>query len=324
MLIAGKRLQSKDSFDVINPYTNQRVDSVPIATLEQIDEALDLSHRTVPTLTAIQRARVLEDVSNELLEKKKELAELITAESGLCLKDTFHEIERAAACAHLSSLMAERVENDVTGDYALDSPQGRPELEVVTEPLDLVVGITPFNHPVNQVAHKVFPAIAAGACMVLKPSEKTSLSALRLGEILLEKGLEQNVLNIVTGRPAERIVDPMLSSPLIEMVTFTGSLTVGLLLKEKLVAAGHALRKYVPELGGCSTDDCPLDLPEKEAPAYSPTTPPMGGSPMSPCTRCAFLPYTLPMFPIVCRPRRSSLRQKTLPVDMTIFADAPR
>ena len=246
-------MNSNKTFDVINPYTQKVVGSVPISTSEQIEEALRLSHETRSELRAEERVSLLEKTALLLRKRKKEFAELITHESGLCLKDTLHEVDRVADVALFAAKAAESIEKDTTVNYIFGSQERRPKLKVITEPFDLVVAITPFNHPLNQVAHKVFPAVAAGTCVVLKPSEKTPLSAIKLGELLLEVGLEKNMLNIVTGIPASAIVDQMVTSPRVDMVTFTGGLQVGLYIKKKMVNSCNTLKRYVPELGGCSS-----------------------------------------------------------------------
>ena len=253
MIINGKNVASKKTFDVINPFTKDKVGTVPVATPEQIERALMLSYEKTPRLTANERARILRDVSERLKKNKKELSELITSESGLSIKDTMHEIDRVSKVAYFSSKIAEKIDNDTSNEYILELQKGKPKLKVITEPLDLVVGITPFNHPMNQVAHKVFPAVAAGTCIVLRPSSKTSLSAIKVGQLLLEAGLENNMLNIVTGVPADEIVEKMVTYPLLDLVSFTGGLITGVHIKNRMCASGNVLKKYVPELGGCSS-----------------------------------------------------------------------
>ena len=253
MIIDGKTVYSKKTFDVINPYTKEKVGTVPVATPAQIERALKLAYKTKPSLSPIERASILKEISNRLERNKREYAELITSESGLSLKDALNEIGRVSNVANFSSKVAKNIEKDVTDKYIFESPKGKPKLKIITEPLDLVVGITPFNHPMNQVAHKVFPAIAAGTCIVLKPSEKTPLSAIKLGELLLEAGLEKNMFNIITGVPAKAIVSQMTNSPLIDMVTFTGGLSVGLRIAKNMSNSGNTLKRFVPELGGCSS-----------------------------------------------------------------------
>ena len=253
MIIDGQKIDSNKTFDVINPYTNEIVGSVPISTPEQIEQALRFSYEAKTELGAEERAGLLEKTALVLKERKKGFAELITHESGLCIKDSLYEVDRAANAALSAAKVAETIEMDATENYVFGSKEEGAKLKVITEPLDLVAAITPFNHPLNQVVHKVFPAVAAGTCVVLKPSGKTPLSAIKLGELLLELGLEKNMFNIVTGIPASAIADQMISSPLVDMVTFTGGLEVGLHIKKKMVDSYNALKKYVAELGGCSS-----------------------------------------------------------------------
>ncbi len=269
MIIDGKNVTSQRAFDVVNPYTREKVGTVPLATPEHVQQALKLSYETRSRLSSSERSITLKDIASRLQKQKKDFAALITAESGLCIKDTMHEVDRAAEAAICSAKVAEIIENDTTNDYLLGSKKQKPELRVVTEPWDLVVAITPFNHPLNQVAHKVFPAIAAGACVVLKPSLKTPLTAIKLGHLLLKAGLEKNMLNIITGVPACEVTDQMVTSPLVDMVTFTGSLQTGRYIKNKMCESGNTFKKFVPELGGCSSliinDDADIARSVKEA-----------------------------------------------------------
>lgn len=252
-----------DMFDVFNPYNGEIVGSVANSTATDIQNILEKSYNYNCDLSAEKRAAVLLKTADYLEKHKNELAELITLESGLCLKDTLYEISRVVNCARYSAKVCALVERNITDDFILDA-KNNPKLEVITEPLDLIIAITPFNHPMNQVAHKVFPAIAAGASMVLKPSEKTPLSAIRLVEILVENGLPSNMISIITAKDANEALNSILSYSGIDMLTFTGGLPVGLIIKKAMMKSGHALKRYVPELGGCSSliicNDADIDL----------------------------------------------------------------
>ena len=268
MIIDGKYVTSQRVFDVYNPFSKEKVGTIPVASADQVQKALRLSYETKPKLTGSDRAKVLRNVSNLLLKNKRNLAELITSEAGLCIKDTMHEIDRVSNVALCASTIAEFIEKDTTNDYVIESQEGRPTLKVITEPMDLVVGITPFNHPMNQVAHKVFPAIAAGTCLVLRPSSKTPLSAIKLGQLLIEAGLAKNMLNIVTDDLGKAAARQMITSPLVDMVTFTGGLEAGLDIARKMADSGNILKKYVSELGGCSAlivnDDADIERSARE------------------------------------------------------------
>src|SRR5262249_49673326 len=153
------------------------------------------------------------------------LAELITGESGLCLRDTRHEVGRAIDVFRLAAVEVLRDDGEV---FACDtSPHGQARRAVtLREPVRLVAAITPFNHPLNQVAHKLAPAIAAGAPIVLKPSEKTPLAGLWLAEAVYACGYPREALAVVTG-DREQILDAMLDHEAVELVCFTGSVAVG-------------------------------------------------------------------------------------------------
>jgi len=252
MIIDEKKTLNGSMFEIINPYTGDVVGEVVDASDSNIQDALVKSYNFNCKLNAYERADILIKLAENFESHKLELAELITSESGLSLKDTMYEVSRVINCARYSAKVCQLVERDVTEDYLLDTVNN-PVLQVITEPLDLIVGITPFNHPMNQVAHKVFPAIAAGASIVVKPSEKTPLSAIKLVEVLIECGLPANMVNVITGKDANRILTRMLSSSVMDMLTFTGGLSVGLKIQRAMIEHGHALKRYVPELGGCSS-----------------------------------------------------------------------
>ena len=256
-------MKDKDRFDVLNPFNGDIVDSVINMSRIQVHEVLRKSLDFQCKLSAENRSEILLKTAEYLKEHTNSLAELISLEAGLSLQDTIYEVGRVVNCARYSAKVCILVEKDMTNEYVLDEVN-IPELNVVSEPLDLVVGITPFNHPMNQVAHKIFPAIAAGASIVIKPSEKTPLSALKLSEILVECGLPKEMVNIVTGDDPQGILDDILSFPKLEMITFTGGLFAGLAIQQRMIDFKHGLKRYVPELGGCSSlivcDDADIDV----------------------------------------------------------------
>ena len=253
---------NKEKFDVLNPFNGELVQSVTNMNRSQVHEVLKNSLDYQCNLTAEERAAILNNTAEYLTEHTDNLAELISLEAGLSLQDTIYEVGRVVNCARYSAKVCSLVEKDMTDEFLLDEVNS-PELNVVTEPLDLIVGVTPFNHPMNQVAHKIFPAIAAGASIVIKPSEKTPLSAIKLVEILVKSGLPQNMVNIVTGLDPIKILDDILSFPNLDMITFTGGLFAGLAIQQRMIDHKHGLKRYVPELGGCSSliicDDADLD-----------------------------------------------------------------
>lgn len=269
MLIDGEIVSSKDYFPVCNPYSGEKVGEAAVAKQGDLQRALELSRNVRCEHTPLERAYILKTLADQLEQDKQSVARLITSESGLCIKDALYEVNRVISSAQVAASVTEKISADQTENYLSKGAMGKAKLNVVSEPLDLVVGVTPFNHPMNQVAHKVFPAIAAGAAIVLKPSPKTPLSALRLGELLMQAGLQKNLLNIVTTDDCHRAVRELVASPLVDMVTFTGGSKVGVSIAQAMASSGNALKKYVPELGGCSSmiinDDADIGLAAKLA-----------------------------------------------------------
>jgi putative phosphonoacetaldehyde dehydrogenase len=228
---------------VTSPYSGEIVGEAPVSSPAQVAEALDAAARAGTPPPRHERARVLNAVADRLDAERTDWAQLISLESGLCLKDTRHEVGRAADAFRFSAIEALRDDGETfAGDV---SERGRDRrAHTLRVPVSLVAGITPFNHPLNQVAHKVAPAITAGAPIVLKPSERTPLTALRLQDVLLDAGVAPERARIVCGDPAA-ILDAFLAHPGVEVISFTGGVAVG-----KSIAQRLGYRRAVFELGG--------------------------------------------------------------------------
>ncbi len=243
--------------EVHNPYTGALVGTVPKATLDEVRRAFDIARGYRATLTRFERANILNQAAAAVRQRTPEIAALITAESGLCLKDSRYEAGRVADVLMFG---AHEVLKDDGQTFSCDiTPHGRAR-KVFTqrEPLQGVISaITPFNHPMNQVAHKVVPSIASNNRMVLKPSEKVPLSALLFADILYASGLPPEMLSVITGDPRE-IADELITHPAVDLVTFTGGVAIG-----KYIAAKAGYRRIVLELGGNDPiivmDDADLD-----------------------------------------------------------------
>ena len=231
------------TFEVRYPYTDEVVGEAPLLSRDEIRCALDNAAAAQIGLDRHGRATVLERVAARIDDEVEELARRITLESGLCLSDTRHEVGRAADVFRFAARAA--LEDDGQA-FAMDvSPHGRARRAYTQrEPVRLVAAITPFNHPLNQVAHKLAPAIAAGAPIVLKPSEKTPLAALWLERVIHEVGYPPEALAVVTG-DRSAILDEMLAHEAVEVVSFTGGVEVG-----QAIAARLGYRRAVLELGG--------------------------------------------------------------------------
>ncbi|MGH6938823.1 phosphonoacetaldehyde dehydrogenase [Hypericibacter sp.] len=243
MRIGGKLVGSDRVIEVYNPYTEQVIGTVPKAGLGQIREAYEIAAAYKPKLSRYDRSKILRRTGELLDSRRQEIAEVITAESGLSLKDTLYEVGRAYDVFVLSSTLCLQ---DDSQTFSCDlTPHGQKRrIYTQRDPLRCITAITPFNHPLNQVAHKVAPSIATNNKMVLKPSEKTPLTALLLADVLYEAGLPPEMFQVVTGDPRE-IADEMLTNPNVELITFTGGVSVG-----KYIASKMGYRRAVLELGG--------------------------------------------------------------------------
>jgi aldehyde dehydrogenase (NAD+) len=244
MRIAGERVGSARTLDVHNPYTGEVVGTVPRASVDDIRRAFAVARAYKPTLTRYERYEICRKAAEIIASRAAALSDLITAECGICRKDSLYEVGRARDVFTFAGNAALTDDGQV---FSCDlTPHGKSrKVYTLREPLlGVISAITPFNHPLNQVAHKVAPAIATNNRMVLKPTEKTPLSALALADILYEAGLPPPMFSVVTGDPRE-IADEMLVNPDIDLVTFTGGVPVG-----KYIAAKAVYKRQVLELGG--------------------------------------------------------------------------
>jgi putative phosphonoacetaldehyde dehydrogenase len=244
MRIAGEHVGGERVIDVHNPYTGARVGTVPRATVDEVRRALAIARGYRAELTRHDRYRILHRAAEIIRARGEEISGLITAECGICRKDSRYEVGRACDVFVFAGNAALQDDGQI---FSCDlTPHGRKrKVYTLKEPLlGAIAAITPFNHPLNQVAHKVAPSIATNNRMVLKPTEKTPLSALLLADILYEAGLPPEMFSVVTGDPAE-IADELLTSPDVDLVTFTGGVAIG-----KAIAAKAVYKRQVLELGG--------------------------------------------------------------------------
>ncbi len=241
--VAGQKVASDQELIVRSPYDGQPAGSVKLCGRGDTEAALSAALAATEPLTRFQRSAILDRARTLLEGRCEDFARLITSESGLCLRETRYEVGRASDVLRFAAIEALRDDGQI---FSCDiSPQGKArKIFTLREPLPVVVAITPFNHPLNQVAHKVAPAIAAGAPIILKPSEKTPLTALRFAELLYEAGLPGRMLSVLLG-PTDAVAAPLVTDPRVELVTFTGSVAVG-----KRIAATAGYKKLVLELGG--------------------------------------------------------------------------
>jgi putative phosphonoacetaldehyde dehydrogenase len=248
MRLAGRKVgagrSAERSIAVYNPYTEQQIGRVPKATLEEVRETFQAAHRYKPGLTRFERAAILNRAAAIISQRLDDVARLITAEAGLCIKDARYEAGRVSDVLLFGATECLKDDGQI---FSCDlTPHGKKR-RVYTQRsplLGVITAITPFNHPMNQVAHKVVPSIATNNRMVLKPSEKVPFSALLFADILYEAGLPPEMLSVVTGDPRE-IADELITNEHVDLVTFTGGVAIG-----KYIASKAGYRRVVLELGG--------------------------------------------------------------------------
>jgi phosphonoacetaldehyde dehydrogenase len=242
--VGGAHVATDRASEVFNPYTGAVVGTVAVASVADVRRAIGMARAFRSRLTRYERYRICYRTAEALRARTEELANLITAESGLCKKDSIYEVGRACDVFVFAGNAALQDDGQI---FSCDlTAHGRKrKVYTLREPLlGVITAITPFNHPLNQVAHKVAPSIASNNRMVLKPSEKTPLSALRLADILYEAGLPPEMFSVLTGDPKE-IADELLTHPDVDLITFTGGVPVG-----KYIAAKAVYKRQVLELGG--------------------------------------------------------------------------
>ena len=242
-LVAGKWVDSKDKIEVRNPYDNAVVGSVPRLSLDEVKRAIDALADYQPTMSAHQRSEVLFNSAQEMKARKEELAVGISAESGMSLKNSRVEVDRGVGLMLTAAEEAKRIYGEQLPSDT--DASGKDKIIMAMRfPVGLVSAIVPFNRPMNQVVVKVAPSFAAGNKTIVKPTERTPMSAIRYINILLNNGMPPEMISVVTGKSSE-IGDELVGSRKIDMVTFTGSTEVGRRLTN---IAG--IKKLTMELGG--------------------------------------------------------------------------
>jgi phosphonoacetaldehyde dehydrogenase len=260
--LLGRPVKTSDWLEVTNPWDQSLVGRVAQISGNDLQATIAQHLSAKIVLNRHQRSVILNRTRSILEDRREELARLISLESGLCLRETRYEVGRACDVFSFAAMEALRDDGQI---FSCDiSPTGQArKIFTMREPLALVAAITPFNHPLNQVAHKLAPAIAAGAKVILKPSEKTPLTAVRLCEILFEAGLPGEMLSCAHG-DLEQVTKALVRDPRVDLLTFTGSAAVG-----KEIACNAGYKKTCLELGGHSPllvlRDADLDLAAKLA-----------------------------------------------------------
>ena len=229
--------------EVTYPYTGEVIGTVPAGQAEHAKKAFQIAADFKPKLTRYERQKILFRTAELLTEQADEISRLLTLELGISRKDSLYEVGRAYDVFTLAGQMCINDDSEV---FSCDlTPHGKARrIYTSREPLKAISAITPFNHPLNMVAHKIAPAVATNNCLVCKQTELTPMTAMVLADTLYEAGLPPEMFSVVTGWPAD-IGAEMITNEDIELITFTGSVPVG-----KLIAETAGYRRTVLELGG--------------------------------------------------------------------------
>jgi acyl-CoA reductase-like NAD-dependent aldehyde dehydrogenase len=234
LLLDGEWIETGEWQDVDSPYSGETVARVARAGAEHARKALDAAERAMSSpLPAHERAAILDRVAALLKERHDEVAQTISAEAGKPMKAARVEAERAVSTYTMAAVEARRLSGEVVPMDASIAGVGKVAY-TMRVPIGIVGAITPFNFPLNLVAHKVAPALAAGCAVVLKPAGHTPLSALLLGELETEAGLPPGWLNVLVG-PSDEIGDVIVEDERVKLITFTGSSGVGWKIRERAV-----------------------------------------------------------------------------------------
>ena len=225
MRIAGEKVTSDKTINVEYPFTGEVIGTVPAGTAEHARKALDIAANYQPKLTRYERQKILQTAAEVLVKRKEEISDIITLELGISKQDSLYEVGRAF---DVFSLTAQLCIHDDGEIFSCDlTPHGKArKIFTIREPLTAISAITPFNHPLNMVAHKIAPSIATNNCTVCKQTELTPLTAMVLADVLYEAGLPPEMFSVVTGWPQD-IGSEMIKNPNIDLITFTGSVGVG-------------------------------------------------------------------------------------------------
>jgi acyl-CoA reductase-like NAD-dependent aldehyde dehydrogenase len=246
-LIGGKWKSENTDIAVLNKYTNAVYAYVGNASEKEVAEAIDHAYETFHSrcLTATERYTILMKAASLFEKKREEIALTITREAGKAIKEARLEVDRGIQTFIASAEEAKRIAGNGMPIHGQAGNEEKISFSIRV-PVGVVCAITPFNFPFNLTAHKIGPAIAAGNTVILKPAEKTPVTAMLMAKTLEEAGLPAGFLNVVNGLGAE-VGSHLMKDDRIAMFTFTGSPTVGRVIKQQT-----GIRKVTLELGNNS------------------------------------------------------------------------
>jgi len=248
MIVAGKLVDRDKKIEVYYPYDGSVVDTVPVASEEDIEEAMSAAVEGAKIMkkTPIwKRVEILQKAAELIEERKEELTKTLVKEVGKTLKEASAEVQRTADLFRLSAEEAKRIHGETLPFDALKGSEVKRGY-FFREPVGVVVAIVPFNVPLALCAHKVGPAVAAGNAVVVKPTSQTPLNNIILGEVLLDAGMPPEALSVLTG-PGSTVGMKIVEDKRARLVSFTGSVATG-----EMIAKHAGLKKLAFELGSNS------------------------------------------------------------------------
>lgn len=246
--IGGAWQETASYAELKAPYDGATLAEIANAAPDDVELAIAAAAaaaRTMAELPAFRRSAILETLSDLLKDRREEAAAIVAREAAKPLKATYAEIDRTVLTYKFAAEEAKRIGGESLPMDAAPGGEGRIAY-TRREPIGVVGAITPFNFPMNLVAHKVGPALAAGNAVVLKPAPQTPLSALFIAELLAEAGLPAGALNVVTG-DGQAVGEQIVRDPRVGAISFTGSAAVGAAIR-----AQAGLKRVVLELGANS------------------------------------------------------------------------
>ncbi|MGB3279156.1 MAG: phosphonoacetaldehyde dehydrogenase [Pseudorhodobacter sp.] len=243
MRIGGEIVFTDAVIEVRYPYTDAVIGTVPAGQAEHARRAFEIAAAYKPKLSRYERSQILQRAGELIGERRDYLAKWLVLELGICHQHAIYETKRAQDVFLFAAAQALQDDGEI---FSCDLTHNGKARKIFTkrEPVRAISAITPFNHPLNMVSHKIAPSIATNNCMVCKPTELTPLTAIALADILYEAGLPPEMFQIVTGWPKD-IGEEMMVNAHIDIITFTGGVPVG-----KLIASKAGYKRQALELGG--------------------------------------------------------------------------
>jgi acyl-CoA reductase-like NAD-dependent aldehyde dehydrogenase len=232
LLLDGEWIETGGWIDVRSPYSGDVVGRVAKAGADHARRAIDAAERAMADpLPAHKRAEILSRVAGYIGRRHEEVAQTICAEAGKPLKAARIEATRAMSTYTFAAVEARKLAGEMVPMSASQAGEGKLAF-TLRQPVGVVAAISPFNFPLNLVAHKIAPALAAGCAVVLKPAAQTPMSALLLAELETEAGLPPGWLNVLVG-PSSEIGDVLVADERVKLISFTGSVPVGWGIRER-------------------------------------------------------------------------------------------